>query len=76
MDVYRDFEREVDIARINGIAEKIRNDLNSIQGIKAKLTSIGNTSEAIKNDIRSLETNIRDSLTELQDSLRSDPPAC
>lgn len=72
MDVYKESEREVDIARINGIAEKIRNDLNSMQGIKAKLTSIGNTSEAIKNDIRSLETNIRDSLTELQDSLRSD----
>lgn len=64
-------EEILDTARIYGTIDKISNDLNAIQGIRAKLTSIGRTSETIATDIRSLETNIRDSLTELQEILRS-----
>jgi len=70
-NMYKESEKEIDISRINGVIDKISNDLNSTQGIRAKLTSIGRTSETIATDIKSLETNIRDSLGELQDILRS-----
>lgn len=56
----------VDIAKICGLIGKIANDLNLVRGIKAKLTSIGNTSEAIADDIEGMEQNIRSSLRELQ----------
>ena len=56
----------IDTTKIYGVISKISNDLNAIRGIKAKLTTIGTTSEAIVTDIKSLETNIRESLEELQ----------
>lgn len=56
----------IDITKIYGVISKISNDLNAIKGIKAKLTKIETTSEDIKTDIKSLETNIRESLEELQ----------
>lgn len=68
-------ERIIDTTKICGIISKISNDLNAIRGIKAKLTSIGTTSEAIATDIKSLETNIRGSLDELQDILRHNKAA-
>lgn len=71
LDIYEEMEKEIDIGKINGIVGKISNDLNLIRGITAKLTNIGRTSEQIKIDIKGLETNIRDSLIELQDSLRT-----
>ena len=70
LSTYKEFEKEIDVARINGVIDKISNNLNATQGIKAKLTGIGRTSEAITADIKSLETNIRDSLIELQAILR------
>lgn len=68
-------EKVIDITRIYGVVNKISNDLNAIRGIKAKLTSIGTTSEAIATDIKSLETNIRSSLDELQNILRHNTAA-
>jgi hypothetical protein len=68
-------ENVIDITRIYGVVNKISNDLNAIRGIKAKLTSIGTTSEAIATDMKSLETNIRSSLDELQNILRHDTTA-
>ena len=68
-------EKVIDITRIYGVIDKISNDLNAIRGIKAKLTSIGTTSEAIATDIKSLETNIRSSLDELQNILRHNTAA-
>lgn len=68
-------EKVIDITRIYGVIDKISNDLNAIRGIKAKLTSIGTTSEAIATDIKSLETNIRSSLDELQNILRRNTAA-
>lgn len=68
-------EKVIDITRIYGVIDKISNDLNAIRGIKAKLTSIGTTSEAIATDIKSLETNIRSSLDELQNILRHNTTA-
>jgi hypothetical protein len=61
--------RTIDVAKICGIMNKISNDLNAVRGIKAKLTSIGTTTETIATDIKSLEQNIRGSLDELQDAL-------
>jgi hypothetical protein len=68
-------EKVIDITRIYGVIDKISNDLNAIRGIKAKLTSIGTTSEGITTDIKSLETNIRSSLDELQNILRHNTAA-
>jgi len=71
LNVCKEAEREIDVVRINGIIGKITSDLGMVQGIKAKLTSIGTTSETIKDDIKTLESSIRESLAELQDSVRS-----
>lgn len=68
-------EKIIDTAKIYGIVSKISNDLNAIKGIKAKLTKIETTSEEIATDIKSLETNIRESLEELQTILHSHAPA-
>lgn len=62
-------ERAIDITKICGLVSKISNDLDSVRGIKTKLTSIGTTAETIAADVKSLETNIRTSLGELQDVL-------
>ncbi len=67
-------EKVIDTAKIYGIVSKISNDLNAIKGIKAKLTKIGTTSEEIATDIKSLETNIRESLEELQGTLHGNAP--
>lgn len=67
-------EKIIDTTKIYGVISKISNDLNAIRGIKAKLTKIGTTSEAIATDIKTLETNIRESLEELQTILHSNTP--
>jgi hypothetical protein len=61
---------KLDAAKICGVIGKIGTDLNSVAGIKAKLTRITNTSEEIDTDIKTLERNIRQSLEELQELLR------
>lgn len=61
--------KTIDTTRVYGIISKISNDLNTIRGIKANLTKIGNTADTITNDIKSLEKNIRNSLNDLQDIL-------
>jgi hypothetical protein len=65
-------ERVIDLQRICGIKEKIINDLSAIRGIKAKLTSIGNTADAISEDITALEQNIKESLNGLSNALQSE----
>ena len=71
LNIFKESKKEIDVARINGVIGKISSYLDATQGIKAKLTSIGRTADAISNDIKSLESNIRDSLIELQEILRS-----
>ena len=67
-------EKIIDTTKIYGVISKISNDLNAIKGIKAKLTKIETTSEEIATDIKSLETNIRESLEELQATLHNNAP--
>jgi hypothetical protein len=67
--------KTIDITRICGIISKIGNDLNTMRGIKANLTKIGNTANTISNDLRSLEKNIRGSLIDLQDILNQNTSA-
>lgn len=74
LEKHKEKTTEIDIARINGIIIRIRTNLNSVQGIKAKLTKIGNTSETITTDLKSLETNIREGLNELQNELSCKDP--
>jgi hypothetical protein len=62
-------EKALDVTKICGVISRISTDLNSVSGIKAKLTSIGNTAERIDDDIRTMEINIRKSLDELQQLL-------
>ena len=62
-------QKAVDVTKICGVIGKITTDLNSVSGIKAKLTSIGNTAERIDDDIRTMEKNIRDSLDDLHELL-------
>jgi hypothetical protein len=69
MKAHKPFEKAIDITKIYGLIGKIGNDLNAVRGIKAKLTSIGNTSEEITSDVKTMEKNIRDSLDELQNIL-------
>jgi hypothetical protein len=69
MKIHEVAEITIDTPRIQGIISKICNDLNAVRGIKAKLTSIGTTAETIETDIKCLEKNIRDSLSELQEVL-------
>lgn len=68
-------QKIIDRTKIYGVISKIGNDLNAMRGIKAKLTKIGTTSESITTDIKSSETDIRESLEELQTILRSNAPA-
>lgn len=75
MKIHEAPQRIIDTTKIYGVISKISNDLNAIRGIKAKLTKIGTTSEAITTDIKSLEANIRESLEELQTALHSNAPA-
>jgi flagellin-like hook-associated protein FlgL len=70
LNMYKEKGREIDMTRLRGVINKIDNDLKAVQGIRAKLTSIENTSDAINDDVKSLEVNIRNSLTELQDIIR------
>jgi hypothetical protein len=71
LNMHRESKKEIDTARICGIIDKISNDLNAVQGIKAKLTNIANTSETITEDIKTLEANIRQSLQEMQNIIRN-----
>ena len=66
MKMRKALEKTLDTTRIYGIIGKISNDLNAVRGIKAKLTRIGTTSKEVTANIKSLETNIRESLEELQ----------
>jgi len=70
----RSLETTIDAERICGVISKIANDLKTVRGIKANLTSIGKTADTITVDIKSLEKNIRDSLNELQDILSQKTP--
>lgn len=56
----------IDVSEVCGLIAKIGTDLNSVRGIKAKLTSIDTTTEAIANDIGNMENNIRANLKHLQ----------
>lgn len=67
----RDGNKETDTTLICRVMDKIRNDLNARQGIKAKLTSIANTSDKIDKDIESLRENIKRSLMEIHTLLKS-----
>jgi hypothetical protein len=71
LNLHRESKKEIDTGSICGIIDKIGNDLNAVQGIKAKLTSITNTSGKIEEDVESLEGNIRRSLLEMQSIIRS-----
>jgi hypothetical protein len=62
-------QETVDTRRVCGIISKIGNDLNAIKGIKAKLTGINNATDTIESDLKTLETNIRASLYEPQETL-------
>ena len=64
--------KTIDTNRVCGIIGKISNDLNTLRGIKANLSKIGNTADTINGDLKTLEKNIRYSLGELQDVLNQD----
>jgi hypothetical protein len=70
LNLRRGSNKEIDTAGICGIISKISNDLNTVQGIKAKLTSITTTSEKIDNDIDELQSRIKQSLKEMQDLIQ------
>jgi hypothetical protein len=74
LNMYKETETQIDTTKINDLINRISNDLNTFRGIKAKLTSIGKTSEDIASDIKTLETGIRDSLAEIQENLRANRP--
>ncbi len=61
--------KTIDTTKVCGLISKISNDLNTIRGIKANLTKIGNTADTITNSLKTLEKNIRGSLIDLQDIL-------
>jgi len=71
LNMHRESKKEIDTGRICGIIDKISNDLNAVQGIKAKLTGIANASGKITDDIETLEANIRESLIEMQHLVRN-----
>ena len=73
LSLHRESKKDIDTASICGLIDKISNDLNAVQGIKAKLTSITNTSDKIGNDIKNLQDNIRRSLLEMQALIRNAP---
>jgi flagellin-like hook-associated protein FlgL len=73
LSLHRESRKDIDTASICGLIDKISNDLNSVQGIKAKLTSITNTSDKIEDDIENLQDNIRRSLLEMQALIRNPP---
>jgi hypothetical protein len=70
LNMHRESKKEIDTARICGMIDKIKNDLKTVQGIKTKLTSISHTSDDITNDIKQLETSIRESLDEIHEIIR------
>jgi hypothetical protein len=71
LNMHREGRKQIDTGRICGLIDKISNDLSAVQGIKAKLTSIANTSGKTTEDIEHLEANIRQSLQEMQNLLRN-----
>ena len=56
----------VDVAKMNAILKQIETDLNSIQGIKTKVSRVQNVSKEISADITDLEDKIRARLSDLQ----------
>ncbi len=56
----------VDVAKMNAILKQIETDLNSIQGIKTKVSRVQNVSREISADITNLEDKIRARLSDLQ----------
>lgn len=56
----------IDVNAVCSLITKMGTDLNSVRGIKTKLTNIDNTTQAITDDIEDMEKNIRQSLKELQ----------
>lgn len=73
LNLHRESKQNIDTARVCGLIDKISNDLNAVQGIKAKLTSIANTSDKIDEDIEDLQKNIKRSLLEMQTLIRNAP---
>lgn len=59
----------VDVAKMNATIKQIETDLNSIQGIKTKITRIQNVSTGISVDITDLEDKIRARLSDLKQLL-------
>lgn len=56
----------VNVAKMNAILKQIETDLNSIQGIKTKVSRVQNVSKEISVDITNLEDKIRERLSDLQ----------
>ena len=65
IEMYGEVE-EVDVAKMNAILKQIETDLNSIQGIKTKVSRVQNVSKEISEDITDLEHKIRARLSDLQ----------
>jgi len=59
----------VNVAKMNAILKQIETDLNSIQGIKTKVSRVQNVSKEISADITDLEDKIRERLSDLQQLL-------
>jgi len=57
-----DTRAEVDIPGINGLVEKISTDLRTFQGIKAKLTKVGELSDEAKTELDIMKDSIQQSL--------------
>ncbi len=69
LEMRKEIVKEVDIEKISSIIAKISNDLGTIRGIKAKLTSIDKTTKKIVDDIETLEKTVRESLSKMQEAL-------
>jgi hypothetical protein len=64
-------DKGIDMQAITGVISKITGDLGSIRTIKTKLTSINNAADSIEDEVSTLEKNIRSSLLDLQNSLKT-----
>ena len=70
LSMHQESKKGIDTAKICSLIDKIRNELKTVQGIKTKLTSMINTSDDISDDIKQLEISIRESLDEIQETIR------
>lgn len=64
-------EKAIDMQAITAVISKITSDLGSVRTIKTKLTSINNAANSIEDEANTLERNIRNSLIDLQNSLKT-----